>query len=196
MSIYLAQDLVNFKRFIAIAEDDVTRDDVFGRVLDSAWTAAERITGQTLNRVLGGVSGTMLHFIGDGSGIYRPAAPYQPLLSCVTLYIDTEAISAATVTTVSSYGHYIEDNAIKLRGYSFSSGVECFAYVTYGLAAASIPEGLRQAVYELAAIRNKGALHLGQKSKTGVSKETDTYFDSDITPAIRDAFETYALRYL
>lgn len=184
------EDIQRYKKWMSISTSD--KDEMIWNMMDSAFAAAEKETGQTLNRVLGGGTGILEHFIGEGGTFYIPKN--QPIISVVSLAIYSETIPASTNWDVA--GRWIDGYALKLNGYTYGEGADCYLYSTYGLAEASMPADLRQAIYELTAIKMKGDSHLGQKSTTGVSKETVTYFDNDITPSIKAVFDRYRIERL
>jgi hypothetical protein len=189
MSIYTAADISDYKNFAGVT--GTTADDLIARMLDVAWTTAEQWTGLTLNRQLG-VTGTgvLEHWIGEGGSVYWPKN--TPLISVVSLTIQSDVIAASPIVSWSTNGYYIdEDYAIRLRGYEFAEGADCYLYSCYGLTPVS--EDLRQAVFELTAVKMRLNDHMGKKSTTGASRETVTWFDSDITPSVAAVFDRYKL---
>lgn len=179
------EDLQDLKAFLAIEGSD--KDTDLKRLLDASWATAERITGQVLNRSL--TTQTEAWF-GEGGQAYYPQL--QPVTAITSLTIDDTTIPASTGFGVS--GYYLSGYAVRLRGYEFDEGSECSLVLTVGLS--TPPEDLRQAVIELAAIKSATPGHLGQKSTTGMSKETTSWHDSDISPSILQVFQLYTLRLL
>lgn len=178
------KDLQDLKALMVITSTE--GDANLKRLLDAAWATAEKATGQIFNR---SISTETESWIADGGSVYYPMK--QPITAIASLTIDGEIVPLSTGYSVS--GYYLSGYAVKLRDYEFEDGAECTLGLTYGLV--TPPEDLRQAVLELAAIKSAGPGHLGQKSTTGLSKETVTYFDNDVTPSIQSVFDRHTLRY-
>lgn len=177
--------LVNLKDYMGITGAD--GDIVLLRLLSAAWATAQKATGQLWNSALTAQTET---WIGEGGSVYFPTK--QPISAITSLTIDDTTIPASTGFGVA--GYYLDGYSVRLRGYEFGEGSECALVLSYGQAAP--PDDLSQAVIELAAIKSAAPSHLGQKSTTGMSKETVSYFDSDITPTIQAVFDRYTLRFL
>jgi len=198
-------DLELLKKLAGI--EDTTRDDVLQFLIDGAWDTACKYTGLLLND-----EQTQSEYIIDYSkdyhrpsfspaylsfdnrsfyyytNIWRPPQGIYPLVNCTSLTIDGSLIKADD--------YYVSDGCLYLREGSFSPVYgKNIADITFGLSAEKVPDDLRNAVIQLALIRNARLGHLDLKSKTGISKETDAYWDTEMTPAIKEVFELYRVRF-
>lgn len=188
MSICTADDIINLKKYLGLSQTDTSRDEVLERLLDVAFETAQSVIGWTLNREL---TDTIV-IEGRGQSMIAPPAPYYPIVSISSLKIANVDIPAAVKTDWSSCGWYLQNNIIYLRGYR-AIGEICLT-ITYGAKPTDMPQELLQAVYELAAIKNKASQHLGLATKVGLSKETETYFPDDVTPTILSTLKRYTKR--
>lgn len=187
MTIHKDADLEAYKKFKTITGD--AEDDRIKQALESAFNTAEKRTGLTLNRVLGGTDGKTIIFKGKGGATYIP--PLLPLVAVKSLTIGGTAVSASA--SIWSPGYYVDGNVINLRLLRFSKGAEVSIAITYGLE--TIPGDLHQAILKLAAFEREYPSHVGQKSTSGVTKEQVTYVDQ-IPADIAAVFDSYAPRFL
>lgn len=188
-------DLELLKKLAGI--EDTTRDETLQFLIDGAWATASKYTGlvlnneQTLEDYLINVSGdcySSQNIPVCSLQLWRPPQGIFPLIACEDLEIDGIMINADS--------YYVSNGCLFLKDGSFAYEYgKNIATITYGLNADEVPDDLRNAVIQLALIRNARLGHLDLKSKTGISKETDTYWETELTPAIKEVFELYRVRF-
>ena len=155
---------------------DVGSDDAqeLERLAKAAIALVERETGWTLTKD----TATETHDGDDSDVLFVDRAP---LVSVSSLSIDEIDIPAST--GISVLGYVISGNMIRLRGYTFSEGVQNIEVTLVG-GYETIPADFVQKIVEIAAFWFVRKTAIGQAS-TQFDRETVTYQTSELSDGIK-----------
>jgi hypothetical protein len=123
----------------------------------------------------------------NGRGTYAMQTDGYPITAVAAVTVDGVAIPAAASATGSGYTY--STNAIYLRGYTFSKGVQNVV-LAYTAGLATVPGDIAQACIEIAATKYRRRLDLHVSGKT-LGGETISFTMADIPASAKLALGNY-----
>lgn len=144
-------------------------DALFARLLSAASAQFERQAGgrsilaADYTRELDGTGGTTI------------VVPDRPLLAVTSLYLAGDVDPVPESGGYGEDGYFIRGNCVYLRGYRTTEGQGTVS-ISYRAGFEEIPEDIRQAVLEMAALMFRERERYGQQSRNGPDGSTVFYY--------------------